>query len=160
MERVVLPRGASPSARRNQRTSVVPRRCSTSSITGHRRSRWLPRRRRRRGRSDPAGGAALGRFQRRKILLVSTLKTRSLSRREYEPSDQRRYFVPCPHCDEHQTLELENLRWPDSRPRETKYACAHNSLRTMPASYSGPVSDGNGLMRSSSPGCSPLHGRI
>ena len=47
-------------------------------------------------------------FQRRKILLVSTPKTKSLSRiqREYEASDQRRYFVPCPHCHEHQTLEL------------------------------------------------------
>ena len=47
-------------------------------------------------------------FQRRKILLVSTPKTKGLSRieREYEASDQRRYFVPCPHCHEHQTLEL------------------------------------------------------
>src|ERR687897_2686711 len=66
-------------------------------------------------------------FQRRKILLVSTPKTKSLSRiqREYEASDQRRYFVPCPHCQEHQTLELENLRWPEGRARETEYACAH-----------------------------------
>ena len=65
-------------------------------------------------------------FQRRKILLVSTPKTKSLSRiqREYEASDQRRYFVPCPHCGEHQTLELENLRWPEGRPREAEYACA------------------------------------
>jgi phage terminase large subunit GpA-like protein len=66
-------------------------------------------------------------FQRRKILLVSTLKTKGLSRieREYEASDQRRYFVPCPHCHEHQTLELESLRWPEGRPREAEYACAH-----------------------------------
>ena len=66
-------------------------------------------------------------FQRRKILLVSTPKTKSLSRiqREYDASDQRRYFVPCPHCHEQQTLELENLRWPKRRPREAEYACAH-----------------------------------
>jgi phage terminase large subunit GpA-like protein len=66
-------------------------------------------------------------FQRRKILLVSTPKTKSLSRiqREYEASDQRRYFVPCPHCHEHQTLELENLRWPEGRPRDAEYACIH-----------------------------------
>jgi phage terminase large subunit GpA-like protein len=66
-------------------------------------------------------------FQRRKILLVSTPKTKSLSRiqREYEQSDQRRYFVPCPHCGEHQTLELEHLRWPEGRSREAEYACAH-----------------------------------
>ncbi len=66
-------------------------------------------------------------FQRRKILLVSTPKTKGLSRieREYGQSDQRRYFVPCPHCDEHQTLELQNLRWPEGRPREAEYACTH-----------------------------------
>jgi phage terminase large subunit GpA-like protein len=66
-------------------------------------------------------------FQRRKILLVSTPKTKGLSRieREYEQSDQRRYFVPCPHCYERQTLELANLRWPEGRPREVEYACAH-----------------------------------
>ena len=65
-------------------------------------------------------------FQRRKILLVSTPKTKGLSRieREYGQSDQRRYFVPCPHCHEHQTLELQNLRWPEGRPREAEYACA------------------------------------
>ena len=40
-------------------------------------------------------------------------------------SDQRRYFVPCPHCHEHQTLEFANLRWPKGRPREAEYACAH-----------------------------------
>jgi phage terminase large subunit GpA-like protein len=68
-------------------------------------------------------------FQRRKILLVSTPKTKGLSRiqREYEASDQRRYFVPCPHCGEHQTLELANLRWPEGRPREAEYACVHCS---------------------------------
>ena len=37
-------------------------------------------------------------FQRRKVLLVSTPKIKGLSRieHEYEASDQRRYFVPCP----------------------------------------------------------------
>jgi len=58
-------------------------------------------------------------FQRRKILLVSTPKSKSLSRiqREFEASDQRRYFVPCRQCGEHQTLELANLRWSDPHPR-------------------------------------------
>jgi phage terminase large subunit GpA-like protein len=66
-------------------------------------------------------------FQRRKILLVSTPKTKGLSRidREYEASDQRRFFVPCPHCHEPQVLDLANLRWPEGRPREAEYACAH-----------------------------------
>ena len=33
--------------------------------------------------------------------------------------------MPCPYCHEHQTLELQNLRWPEGRPREAEYACAH-----------------------------------
>ena len=38
---------------------------------------------------------------RRKVFLVSTPTIRGLSRieREYDASDQRRFFVPCPHCD-------------------------------------------------------------
>ena len=37
---------------------------------------------------------------RRKVFLVSTPTIRGLSRieREFEASDQRRFFVPCPHC--------------------------------------------------------------
>jgi phage terminase large subunit GpA-like protein len=33
--------------------------------------------------------------------------------------------VPCPHCHEHQTLELQSLHWPEGRPREAEYACTH-----------------------------------
>ena len=38
---------------------------------------------------------------------------RRLSRieREYEASDQRRFFVPCPHCDHREWLIFERLRW-------------------------------------------------
>ncbi|PJN94732.1 phage tail protein, partial [Amaricoccus sp. HAR-UPW-R2A-40] len=50
---------------------------------------------------------------RRKVLLVSTPTIRGLSRieREYEASDQRRYFVPCPHCGHAQWLKFDRLRW-------------------------------------------------
>jgi phage terminase large subunit GpA-like protein len=42
---------------------------------------------------------------RRKVFIVSTPTIRGLSRieREFEASDQRRYFVPCPHCGAMQT---------------------------------------------------------
>ena len=30
---------------------------------------------------------------------------------KYEASDQRRYYVPCPHCGTFQTLRFENLKW-------------------------------------------------
>jgi phage terminase large subunit GpA-like protein len=66
-------------------------------------------------------------FQRRKVFLVSTPKTKGLSRieREFEASDKRFYFVPCPECGEHQTLKFANLYWPEGRPREAMYRCEH-----------------------------------
>ncbi|MBI4254861.1 MAG: phage terminase large subunit family protein, partial [Candidatus Rokubacteria bacterium] len=66
-------------------------------------------------------------FQRRKVFLVSTPRIKGLSRieREFEASDQRRYFVPCPECGAHQALEFKRLRWPEGRPREAAYACVH-----------------------------------
>ena len=62
---------------------------------------------------------------RRKVLLVSTPTIRGLSRieREYEASDQRRYFVPCPHCGAMQWLKFERLRWQKGRPETAEYHC-------------------------------------
>lgn len=57
--------------------------------------------------------------------------------REWMESDQRRWFVPCPHCGEWDYLRWENIRWPgdacdesgrwDYRrvKRETRYICPH-----------------------------------
>jgi phage terminase large subunit GpA-like protein len=55
---------------------------------------------------------------RRKVFMVSTPTIRGISRieREYEASDQRRYFVPCPHCGAMQWLQFERLRWDKGRP--------------------------------------------
>lgn len=54
-------------------------------------------------------------FPRRKLLLISTPTVAGLSRidDEYQASDQREYYVPCPHCGEYQVL-----RWtqPDGNP--------------------------------------------
>jgi phage terminase large subunit GpA-like protein len=62
---------------------------------------------------------------RRKIFLVSTPTIRGLSRieREYEASDQRRFFVPCPHCRQFQWLKFERLRWEKARPEAAEYHC-------------------------------------
>jgi phage terminase large subunit GpA-like protein len=56
---------------------------------------------------------------RRKVLLGSTPTIQGLSRieHEYQASDQRRFFVPCPHCGAMQWLRFERLRW--ARPRST-----------------------------------------
>jgi phage terminase large subunit GpA-like protein len=62
---------------------------------------------------------------RRKVLLVSTPTIRGLSRieREFETSDQRRYFVPCPRCQAMQWLRFDRLRWEPSKPETVKYHC-------------------------------------
>jgi len=50
---------------------------------------------------------------RSKTFLVSTprIKGSSLISREYDRTDQRRYFVPCPKCDHAQVLQFDQLRY-------------------------------------------------
>lgn len=99
----------------------------------------------------PVGGAgsegdqiALGKkrsetFWNRKIILGSTPTVKGLSRIEksYEDSDQRKYFVPCPHCGEYQVLEWGDkdspygIKWHkdengEGLPETAYYACRHN----------------------------------
>jgi len=52
-------------------------------------------------------------FHNRKILMASTPTVKGASRIEmaYEESDQRRFYVPCPHCDLMQPLEWSHLQW-------------------------------------------------
>ena len=68
-------------------------------------------------------------FARRKIFIVSTPTIAGVStiEREYEASDQNRYFVPCPHCGHRQWLRFEQLRWErdehGNRPDTAAYVC-------------------------------------
>lgn len=52
-------------------------------------------------------------FWNRLIVYTSTPSVKGASRieAEYEKSDKRQYFVPCPHCQELQTFKWANLRW-------------------------------------------------
>jgi len=81
------------------------------------------------GEGDPVtlATARTRTFARRKICLVSTPKVTGSSRIEaaYEDSDQRHYWVPCPHCSEYQTLKFAQLRWPKGEPRLAVYVCEH-----------------------------------
>lgn len=99
----------------------------------------------------PAGGAgaegdqiALGTkrsetFWNRKIVLGSTPTVKGISRIEksYLESDQRRFFVPCPHCGEYQVLEWGGkdkpygIKWEkdssgNNLPETTYYLCRHS----------------------------------
>jgi phage terminase large subunit GpA-like protein len=62
---------------------------------------------------------------RAKVFLVSTPTIRGFSRieREYEASDRRRFFVPCPLCGHMQWLRFERLRWDKGEPEGARYLC-------------------------------------
>ena len=64
-------------------------------------------------------------FSRRKIFIVSTPTISGVSaiEREYEASNQCRYFVPCPHCAHRQWLRFEQLRWDKGLPETAAYVC-------------------------------------
>lgn len=64
----------------------------------------------------------------RRIVLGSTPTVEGVSRvaKEFEKTDQRRYFVPCPHCGEFQVLKWSGIRWPQGEPERAYYACEHN----------------------------------
>lgn len=78
-------------------------------------------------------------FWNRKIVLGSTPTIKGLSRIEksWEQSDQRRYHVPCPHCDEMQPLEWggrdtpHGIKWKRTEagqhlPETAYYVCKAN----------------------------------
>lgn len=63
--------------------------------------------------------------RRKKIFDVSTPTIEGISRIEarYEESDQRKYYVPCPKCNEKQVLKFSNLHWPDNDYHKVVYHC-------------------------------------
>ena len=52
-------------------------------------------------------------FANRKIVLVSTPTVKGISKIDdwYERSDQRHFFVKCPHCGHEHGLEWKNVKW-------------------------------------------------
>ncbi|MGL4966149.1 MAG: phage terminase large subunit family protein [Inquilinus sp.] len=51
----------------------------------------------------------------------------------YAASDQRRYYVPCPHCGAYQVLKWENLKWDQERaPYGAHFLCAAKGCRIDP----------------------------
>jgi len=79
------------------------------------------------GEGDPCALAErrASTFSRRKIILTSTPTVKDMSRieSEYLASDQRRYFLPCPHCGHMQYLQWKNLQWRDGDPKTAAYVC-------------------------------------
>lgn len=69
-------------------------------------------------------------FWNRKIILTSTPTIKGTSRieAEYELSDKRRYYVPCPHCKEMQPLVWANIVFDKENISETSYACVNGCV--------------------------------
>jgi phage terminase large subunit GpA-like protein len=59
------------------------------------------------------------------IYLTSTptVKHHSRIETEYEQTDKRNWFVPCPKCGEYQTLKWSNVKWEQSNPASAWYEC-------------------------------------
>lgn len=66
-------------------------------------------------------------FWNRKVALVSTPTIKGISRIEkaFEESDQRKYYVPCPHCGHSQVLQWSGVVWSDGDPNTAAYTCEH-----------------------------------
>ncbi|MDD3028830.1 MAG: phage terminase large subunit family protein [Alphaproteobacteria bacterium] len=80
------------------------------------------------GEGDPVGLATQRTitFANRKIFLVSTPTIQGFSRieLEYDQSDKRRFWIPCPSCGEFQVLEEKRVQWEKDRPETASYYCA------------------------------------
>lgn len=80
------------------------------------------------GEGDPitlaeARQRTFGRRKKRLVTSTPTIKGRSKIEARFEMSDQRFYFVPCPHCQAKQVLKFGNLKWDKGSPRTARYAC-------------------------------------
>jgi len=64
-------------------------------------------------------------FARRKIFLNSTPTSKDSCRieAEFNLTDQRRFYVPCPECGHMQYLQFKNLKWVDDNYKDVKYEC-------------------------------------
>ena len=61
----------------------------------------------------------------RKILWTSSPTIAGASEIDavFQESDQREYYVPCPHCEHLQVLMWKNVEWPDGEPEKAFYRC-------------------------------------
>lgn len=79
------------------------------------------------GEGDPVllAIARTNTFKRRKIFLVSTPTVHGISRieKEFESSDKRYFFVPCPHCNHYQVLKWPQIKWENNDPKTAHYEC-------------------------------------
>ena len=95
-------------------------------------------------------------FPKRKVIFGGTPTVEGLSRVEmaFKSSDQRKFFVNCPHCGESQTLEFSNVKWQTdapvehetfgrNRPETAAYCCPHCGALWSDVEKNAAVRDGH-----------------
>jgi phage terminase large subunit GpA-like protein len=105
-----FPGGMLSSPARTRRRTCAPRRSRSCTWT---RSTTIPPTSTTKATRSSSRSSAPTNFPRRKILKTSSPTTKGASRIEvaYLASDQCRYHVPCPHCQEPQPLIWSQLKW-------------------------------------------------
>ena len=83
-------------------------------------------------------------FARRKIFGSSTptIKDHCRIEREFLASDQRRFFLPCPHCGEKQWLKWRQIRWDHDDASTAHYICEHSGCIINEHSKTGMLAEG------------------
>ncbi len=80
-----------------------------------------------------------------------TIADHSRVEKSYLASDQRRYFVPCPHCGEEQFLKWGGqdakfgIKWPEGEPDKAYYVCEHNGCIIDHSAKRGMIEQGRWL---------------
>lgn len=113
------------------------------------------------GEGDPVGLARkrTTTFWNKKICLVSTPTIKGSSRIEkaFQESDQRRYFVPCPHCSEHQVLVWSQVKWRPEEPSRAWYECAKCNRPIENSSKQKMLREGEWRATAPFTGCAGFH---
>lgn len=70
---------------------------------------------------------------RKKIYMPSTPKVEGSCKitAEYETTDKRKYFVPCPCCGQYQTLEFKQLVFDPKKIENVKYKCVFKDCEEL-----------------------------
>lgn len=81
------------------------------------------------GEGSPVGlaEARTRTFSRRKVFKISTPTVAGISviDAEFETTDKRYFFIPCPACGTYQRLEFTNLKWEPGKTATARYKCPH-----------------------------------
>ena len=70
------------------------------------------------------------------------LSENSIIQREYNLSDKRMFYVPCPHCGHFQLLEWERFIWKKGEPESVYFPCSNCGKKILPKHKSDMVDQG------------------